>query len=273
MTESTSSFGSTTLAPPPSDPGMPNFDEGGDDNRRKLILVGAVVGVVILAVAAYFLLLKGSGSSSPQSGLVAPVTASGGPSTGATPSGGSGAVTLPKVAKNARVHNPFKPLVVLPSSVSTGSSGGSGQTQTSPKASTGSTGVVTSAPSAPVVVTSQPTNTQPSSQPSTSQSASKAPPAPAVPTFLKFDHAKNGKAVFTIFYSNGSNRNYAKTMAVKAPSSSKVDNCHVATAFCGTRFDKQFGLISIFNNGHAVTVQIGDSGYDLKRGQRVGAGG
>jgi len=270
MTE-TASFGGTVVEEPPADLSTPDVSGGDGGNRRKLLLVGGIVAVLILAAAAYFLFLKG-GSTPVAAGPVphANVPASTGKShSGSTKSAaGKGAVTLPRVSKHPVGHDPFSPVVVPPASTGTvsgaGNSGtgnasanqGGGGTSTGTSTGTG-TGTTTGTGNGQSTSPTQPTKTH--------------KPAPMAATFLEFDHATAKTATFTLFFSNGAGRNRSETVKVKAPKAGTLQNCNVQQTFCGTRFLKHYGLLSI--NGNTVSIQIGDAGYQLKAGQKISATG
>jgi len=274
MTE-TNTFGGTAVAEPPAaDVSNPEFTDG-DGNRRKLLIVGAIVGLLILAAAAYFLLFhKGSSSSATPTGTVphgTPVHSSG----TTTKSGGSKAktkvVTLPRVGKHAVGHDPFAALVQQP--VVSDSGSGTGNGSSSGSNSSSSTGNGTS--SSTSGNTSGSTGTQngntgtQSNQSGSSKTTTKTPPV--APQYLKFDKDTKNTATFTLFLSNGEGRSRAETVTVRAPKAGAMQGCNPAQKFCGTRFLQHYGLLSI--NGNTVSIQIGDAGYQLRKGQKISATG
>ena len=249
-------------ATPVSDAGMDMMpptndhdDSEGGGNRRNLMIIGAVAGVIIVLAAAYMLLHK-SPSSTPQlarppaTAPVKPVTTTHtGASKGSTKgsSNGKGAshgkgTTLPKVAKQPTVRDPFKPLVTAP--VTTGGAASSTTTVTP-------TTTTTTNPNSgiPVTTTTTPPVTTP---PSTTTTPGTGGKTVGPPLSIQLMSTNGQKATFKVVYAQHKFRRFI----VQAPS---------ATSDTGTVFDKVFALIGV-QNGQA-TIQVGDdTPFDLATG-------
>ena len=222
---------------PASDGGTPlppDFDEGGGDDRRRLMIVGGIAAVVLVLIVGY-LLFHGGGPSNdnlgpvtrgtPPAALTSPTPAA---SPSASPTGGPGAGTkLPKRTHVVFARDPFKPLIVVPTtgvgigSVNVNGSGGSGGGFTFP--SGGAAG------GAPAV------------------SAADGPPL-----WIELIRTSGSAAVFDVGYAHGKKFRFDVT----APAPTSVQ---------GTVFDGEFALLGIQNG--EVTVQVGDATpFDLHPG-------
>jgi hypothetical protein len=225
--------------PPDSD--VEDTDGG---SRRRLMILGAIAGVIVLAAVAYLLLHKSSPAT-----VATPVPPTAVQSTAPKAHSGSKAThkgspsTLPKVAKQAAVRDPFTPLVVAP--IATGDAPASSTKVTNP------TG--TSTPPATTVTTTGGTNpvtVQP--QPTASSTTTGNGHTAGSPQWIQLMKVHGQTATFDVGYAHHKFRRFI----VSAP---KADSAQ------GTVFDKIFALIGV-QNGEA-TVQIGDATpFDLETG-------
>jgi hypothetical protein len=252
----------TSILPPSAaDPGIDMVPPGtgseeseSSGDRRRLVILGIVAGVIVLLAAAYMLLHKGSSSApvltSPPhaAGATGPGAAgTGGSGSGATGStkGGSGSkasgpTTLPKVAKQPKVRDPFLPLVTAPVDTSGGATSTTTVGAPTPGPSTGSGTTPITTPTSPPVT--PPTTTKKGSGGKTTGS----------PLWIQLMKTHANSATFDVGYAHQTFRRYK----VAAPASGSEQ---------GTVFDKEFALIGV-QNGQA-TVQVGDATpFDLTKG-------
>jgi hypothetical protein len=212
------------MLPPQEDP---DSAEGSGDNRRRLLILGAVAGVIVLAALAYLLLHKGSSSTpaatSVPRGVVQSAPAKTHHAAKTTTTTHTAPKSLPKVAKNPSVRDPFLALVTAPVSTS---------------GTAASTTTVSSTPT---------TGTSPSPNPSTSSgtgTGSGTSKSAGSPEWIQLMSTHGRMATFKVGYSHHTFRKFT----VQAPSSGSHQ---------GTVFGKIFALIAV-QNGEA-TVQIGDA--------------
>jgi hypothetical protein len=220
----------------------PDFDEPGGDDRRRLFVIGGLAAFVLIVIVG-FLLLHGGGGSGSNSDLGAVVRGtppaaltSPSPSSSPTrPSKGAGSgksavgTKLPKKTHVVLARDPFKPLIVAPT---TGSSLGSA----SVGGGTGAGGF-----------------SFPSGGASGGAAPAQVPASDGPPIWIELVRVNGGSdAVFAVGYAHGKKFQFDVT----APAASAVQ---------GTVFDEEFALLGIQNGG--VTVQVGDATpFDLRPG-------
>jgi hypothetical protein len=215
----------------------PDFDEPAGDDRRRLFIIGGIAAVVLILIVGFLVLHGGGGGSGSDLGAVArgtPPAALTSPSPSASPtsssSGGGKGVAGTKLPKKTHVvlaRDPFKALIVVPT---TGSDIGS--------ASVGGGSGGFSFPSGGASGGAAPTEVPASDGP------------PIWIELVKVNGASD--AVFAVGYAHGKKFQFDVT----APAASSVQ---------GTVFDEEFALLGIQDGG--VTVQVGDATpFDLRPG-------
>jgi hypothetical protein len=221
--------------PPAGEVSYPDFDEPGDD-RRRLYVIGGIVALVLILIVGFLVLHGGGGGSSDDLGAVTrgtPPAALTSPSPTASPTTspgtGKGATgtKLPKKTHTVLARDPFKALIVVPTTGSTGLGsasvgGGSGGFSFPSGGATGG--------AAPVQV----------------------PASDGPPIWIELVRTGSTDAVFAVGYAHGKKFQFDVT----APDPTSVQ---------GTVFDEEFSLLGIQNGG--VTVQVGDATpFDLRPG-------
>jgi hypothetical protein len=208
------------------------------------MILGAILGAVLVVIVAYLLLHKGSSTPATATPPVTGLTSSAPTTTGsgASKTHTKAHTTVPKLAKQAAVRDPFTAVITQPIPGAANPVSSSNVTAPASPSTSQSTAPASGSSTAPVVVV----------QPSTPPASTSSTVTPGTPQWIQLMSVHGNTATFDVGYAHHKFRRFV----VAAPK---------PTATTGTAFDKEFELIGITNG--TPTVQVGDgTPFDMKTG-------